>query len=455
MSENKQILCVSSRKAFEFITGSLPEDMDFRVEWCKALPKTLSGRYELLLIEIKPATRSLSIVKEVASLGSSAKVLAFSFEGSVRTAVEVMRSGASNFFSLPDEIDLLKQQIILFFQEEQKMRKRDDFLESQKSRYDFSHIIGKCSKLIEVLQIAEKVIKTRVSPVLITGETGTGKGLLARAIHYNSTLRNEPFVEVNCSAIPENLIESELFGYDKGAFTGATSNKKGLFEMADRGTIFLDEIGYLNPTLQVKMLNAIEFKTIRHLGGTETISIDTRIIAATSVDLKKAIIEKKFRKDMYYRLNTVSLTLPPLRDRGDDILILAEYFLNQFNNEYKLGRKKLSPGAKKALMKHSWPGNIRELKNKLERAVILSDRNLIGTGMLRFDEPEPVAADESGHLSQLVIPIHENGVSKEEVERLLVNEILRLSKGNKSKAARMLGVTRPTLINMMKRHGIS
>ncbi len=454
MLQQNQVLCVSTRPAYDYIWNSLPGGIDFKIIWKRMLPKSPHKQCKVLLFEIESVPRDSTLLKSFTRTDSKIESIAFSFSGTVRKAVESMRTGANDFFSLPDEIELLKKSLFRIAEREKERKRSDELRSCQKSLYDFSHMFGRSPQFIELLKVVEKVISTKLSPVLIMGETGTGKGLLARAIHYNSALPDEPFVEVNCSAIPDNLIESELFGYEKGAFTGADSTKQGLFEVAKNGTIFLDEIGHLNTSLQVKLLNVIEYKTIRRLGGIKTISIAPRIITATSVNLTKAVKENAFRKDMFYRLNTVPLTLPPLRERGDDILILAEHFLTQFASEYNLNSKKLATQTKKALLGHTWPGNIRELKNTIERLVILSDEDTIDVAMLKFDEStqEPTGTEKSS--SEIVIRIGEDGISKEEVEKLLIRETLRLSGGNKSKAARKLGITRPTLINKIKRHGI-
>jgi len=455
MIDKKTLLCVCTRKTFQFLKGSLPDKIGSRLQWAKDIPESLNSECRLILVENKPGSRSVSALKELVHLNPGIEIISFSLKGSFRQAVKSLKIGVSNYFSLPEEIEELGKHLFSSFQKEKNRVESKKFIDRQKSRYDFQHIIGVSPSLLEVLNVAERVIKTRTSPVLIRGETGTGKELLARAIHYNSARPEEPFVEINCSAIPDKLLESELFGYEKGAFTDAKVTKKGLFEIAHNGTIFLDEIGQMAPSLQVKLLNVIEYKTIRRLGGTETIPIEMRIIAATNMDLEEAIQENRFRRDMYYRLNVVSLILPPLRERGEDILALARFFLDQFAVTYGLARKRLSAGAKKALMAHSWPGNIRELMNTIERSVVLYDGDVIDEEMLQFSEKVPEFTENGGALSQLVIDIPEDGVTRNEVEKILVAKTLKLTRGNRSRAARMLGVTRPTLLNMIKRHGLS
>jgi DNA-binding NtrC family response regulator len=455
MKDKKTLLCVCTRKTFQFLKLSLPDQIGSPLWWAKDIPGSLNSECRFILIENEPGSRSVSALKELVHLNPGVEVISFSLKGSFRQAVKLLKIGVSNYFSLPEEIEELGKYLFSSLQKEKNKVESKKFIDRQKSRYDFQHIIGVSPSLLKVLNVAERIIKTRTSPVLIRGETGTGKELLARAIHYNSAQPGEPFVEVNCSAIPGNLLESELFGYEKGAFTDAKVTKKGLFEIAHRGTIFLDEIGQMDPNLQVKLLNVIEYKTIRRLGSTESIPIEIRIIAATNLDLEEAIRENRFRRDMYYRLNVISLTLPPLRDRGEDILSLARFFLDRFTGTYGLGKKKFSAGAKKALMAHDWPGNIRELMNTIERSVVLYDGGVIDADMLQLSEKASEITENSGTLSQLAIDIPDDGVTRDEVEKILVGKILMLTRGNKSKAARMLGVTRPTLLNMIKRHGLS
>jgi len=382
-------------------------------------------------------------------------VAAFSFEGTVRTAVDALRVGAADYFSLPGDLEVLKKHVFEVLRELERSRRRGEAFRRQRARYDFTRIIGKSPLLGDVLRTAERVIHSRVSPILIRGETGTGKELLARAIHYNSARPDEPFVEVNCSAIPDKLLESELFGHERGAFTGAERMKKGLVEIADNGTLFLDEIAELAPDLQVKLFNAIENKTIRRVGGTAPIPVSVRIIAATNADLESAIAEKRFRGDMYYRLSVVSLTLPPLRERGDDVCLLAGHFLERFAEEYDLPVKRLSEGALGSLTAHAWPGNIRELKNVIERAAILHEGDRIDEGMLQYSGQAPAGGTGKRAGDRIVIDVPPEGITRDAVVERLVRCTLRVAGGNKSRAARMLGVTRPTLINLIKRHGIA
>ncbi|MBB29806.1 MAG: hypothetical protein CME25_12990 [Gemmatimonadetes bacterium] len=283
---------------------------------------------------------------------------------------------------------------------------------------DFSSIIGDSPPIRQVTHVIERVVQNKEISVLIFGETGTGKGIVAREIHDNSATGNELFVEVNCAAIPEHLLESELFGYEKGAYTGADRTKRGLFELADGGTLLLDEIGFMSLGLQAKLLKAIEEKTFRRLGGEKEIQVKVRIVASTNVDLAAAMQERKFREDLFYRLNEIQITLPPLRDRGEDVILLATSFIEEFGRQYNLGSRILSENSKELLRQYHWPGNVRELRNAVKRAMIMNDAETLTPEMI------PVSIRSTNSLAtriwnskQLVIDIPKGSVSFEEVEK--------------------------------------
>ena len=320
---------------------------------------------------------------------------------------------------------------------------------------DFSSIIGDSPPIRQVTHVIERVVQNKEISVLIFGETGTGKEIVARAIHDNSATGNELFVEVNCAAIPDQLLESELFGYEKGAYTGADRPKRGLFELADGGTLLLDEIGYMSLGLQAKLLKAIEEKTFRRLGGEKEIQVKVRIVASTNVDLAAAMQERKFREDLYYRLNEIQITLPPLRDRGEDVILLATSFIEEFGRQYNLGSRILSENSEELLRQYHWPGNVRELRNAVKRAMIMSDAETLTPEMI------PVSIRSTNSLAtriwnskQLVIDIPKGSVSFEEVEKKLIEHILRTTDWNKNQAARMLKISRPRLLRKIEKYGL-
>jgi len=320
---------------------------------------------------------------------------------------------------------------------------------------DFSRIIGNSPPIRQITAIMERVFQNSEVSVLICGETGTGKEIVARVIHENSATGDKLFVEVNCAAIPEHLLESELFGYEKGAYTGAERTKRGLFELADGGTLLLDEIGYMSLGLQAKLLKAIEEKTFRRLGGEREVSVKARIIASTNIDLAAAMQDRKFREDLYYRLNEIQMHLAPLRERGDDVILLAEHFIEEFSSQYNFGRRTLSDTSKELLRQYHWPGNVRELRNAIKRAMIMNDAELITPEMIPVSiRTTNSLATRAWNSRQLVIDVPETGVSFEEVEKQVIIHTLRLTHWNKNRAARMLKISRPRLLRKIERYGL-
>ena len=351
-----------------------------------------------------------------------------------RFAVGAVARGARDYLALPGDLDLLRRTIERIVREGHGAAAADGFIEAERQAVGFDTIIGESESLRAILASAKRVAAIRDVTVLIGGETGTGKELLARAIHLNSPRSKAPFVEVNCAAIPASLIESELFGHEKGSFTGAVTAKPGLFEMADGGTVFLDEIGHLPLELQPKLLRALESREIRRVGGQSTKPIDVRVIGATHVDLAQAVASGTFRDDLYYRLNVVQLVLPPLRDRGDDIVLLAAAFLARLSGQHQLQIPTLKEPVRRALTAHPWPGNIRELRNTIERALVLSAPGQLEVGELGMGPSARV------HAGPLPFP-----APLATIIRSAALETLARVDGNKSEAARRLGISRPRL----------
>jgi DNA-binding NtrC family response regulator len=353
-------------------------------------------------------------------------------------AAAVVRAGASELFALPSDAELLRSWMKERGDRLNAAQSRRAFVTHEASKYRFEGILGESDALRQALDRAALVIPHATVTVLLAGETGTGKELLARAIHYNGPRRDAPFVDVNCAAIPENLLESELFGHEKGAFTDATTTKPGLFEVASGGTLFLDEIGHLPLTLQGKLLRALEERAIRRVGGTRTIPVDVRIIAATHVDLALAVRRREFREDLYYRLNVVPLSLPPLRERRDDILPLARHFLARFAREYGVAAPRLTPAAERALLAHDWNGNVRELRNSTERAVLLHRGSSLSAGDI------VPAAGPAAPPGTLPFP-----ATLGDIARAAAVAMVERCGGNKSEAARRLDISRPRLLRLL------
>jgi two-component system response regulator PilR (NtrC family) len=375
---------------------------------------------------------------------------------STETAVEALRLGAYDYLSKPFNVDELKLKVRKALERRHLQQENALLKRALQDSHQFSNIIGRSPGMQAVFQLIQTIAPT-TSTVLVTGESGTGKELVARAIHFNSPRKDRPFVAVNCGALPETLLDSELFGHVRGAFTGADTNKKGLIEVAEKGTIFLDEIGEMSPLVQVKLLRVLQERKFRRLGGTEEIEADIRIIAATNRDLTKLVAEGKFREDLFYRINVIPVRLPPLRERPEDISLLAEHFLAKYAAQ--IGRKisGISPEAVRKLQSYSWPGNIRELENAVERAVALEAGPLIETASL----PEHVQAGEpptTGSSNGSEPPLPESGFDLErhvaDIEREYIAEALRRAGGVKSRAADLLGMSFRSFRYYMKKYNL-
>jgi DNA-binding NtrC family response regulator len=356
-----------------------------------------------------------------------------------RIAAAAVQNGAADYFALPADLDLLRRRLEREARQSEGRLEAERFAEGERQTSGFQAILGDSPALSQTLDQARRVAAHRDLTVLIGGETGTGKELLARALHYASPRAGQPFVEVNCAAIPVNLLESELFGHERGAFTGAVAAKPGLFEMAHGGTLFLDEIATLPLELQPKLLRALESRTIRRVGGQQGRTVDVRVLAATHVDLAQAVRRGEFREDLYYRLNVVVLVLPPLRDRAGDVELLARTFVERIARGYGLPVPELGAAARDGLRRYQWPGNVRELRNVLERAVVLSPPGTLQLETLGADAPMPV-----GSAQTLPFP-----ATLAEVVRTAARAMLDLSGGNKSEAARRLGISRPRLQRLL------
>jgi DNA-binding NtrC family response regulator len=389
-----------------------------------------------------PGMSGMEVLAKVRQRVPSIPVIVITAYGTIESAVEAMKQGAFDYITKPfnrDELRLTLEKAIKM----RRLEKENVELRAEVTdRYCFESIIGSSEKMKEVLDLAGRVAASDAS-LLITGESGTGKELLAKGVHFNSRRANGPFVAVNCAAIPEALIESELFGHVKGSFTGAVRDKEGKFELADGGTLFLDEIGDLRIDLQAKILRALQEREVDRIGGGKPVSVDVRVIAATNKDIERAVKEGAFREDLYYRLNVITLFIPPLRERKDDIPVLAGHFLKKFNTEADV---RMDASALSVLMAYGWPGNVRELENVIERASVLK-RGLLIT---REELPEKLKKENMG-VEDIILNIPEQGISLEELEKKLIIKALEKHKGNQTRAAEFLGITRPTLIYRMEK----
>jgi DNA-binding NtrC family response regulator len=358
-----------------------------------------------------------------------------------RVAIEAVRGGARDYFALPTDLDALRAWIREESAALAATGATERFVSAQRERYRFEGILGASRVMEQAIERAARIIPHSAVTVLLTGETGTGKELFARAIHYNGPRRERPFVAVNCAAIPPQLLESELFGHERGAFTGAHAAKPGLMEMAQGGTILLDEIGHMDLVLQGKLLRALEERVIRRVGGTRDIALDVRVLAATHVDLAKASANQQFRLDLYYRLNVMSIALPPLRERVEDIPVIARYFITKTARDYGVPEAALSDEASVAIRSYHWPGNVRELRNAMERATLLARDGIIESDDL---ELQPV----DGMVSNGALPFPAPLAT---IVESAIRETLVRCNGNKSEAARRLGISRPRFLRLLAR----
>jgi DNA-binding NtrC family response regulator len=396
-------------------------------------------RADLVLTDFKlPNMDGLQLLGLIRRQNAHVPVVMMTAFGSVETAVESMKAGATDFLLKPFSLDHLMQ-VVHKALEVRELRDENRQLKAELGRrYEFDNIIGRSQNMREIFDAIERVAPTRAT-VLLAGESGVGKDLIARAIHYHSPRRDRPLVKINCSAIPENLMESELFGYEKGAFTGANASKPGKFELADTGTVFLDEIGEVPPNIQVKLLRILQEREFERLGSNVTRRIDVRVIAATNQDLRAALESGAFREDLYYRLNVVPLNIPPLRERKPDIPFLANHFVQKLAPDAGCNVESISDAAMEKLIAYHWPGNVRELENVIERALVMCTGKQLEPADIKL-ESAPRRAPQSG--DSHFVP---EGMSLDEYERDIIKEALRRADGNKSQAARLLGLTRNAL----------
>ncbi|MBU2054733.1 MAG: sigma-54 dependent transcriptional regulator, partial [Proteobacteria bacterium] len=402
--------------------------------------------FDVVLLDIRMTVMDgIEALTEIRKISPLVPVLIMTAFASVKTAVEALKAGAFDYLTKPLDIEELKILIEKALEHYHLRAENLVLKERLGDRFDFSRIIGRSPKMKTLLDTLAMVAPTDAT-VLIMGESGTGKEVAANAIHHNSPRAGQPFVKVSCAALPETLLESELFGHEKGAFTGAVSRREGRFQLAHRGTIFLDEIGEMSPALQAKLLRVLQEKEFEPLGSDRTAKVDIRVIAATNRDLEKDVREGRFREDLYYRLNVVPIVMPPLRERREDIPLLAEHFLTLCREKNRKAVKGISGKALDALVRYDWPGNIRELENSIERAVIMAREDVIGTA----DFPPQIrklSRDEGK--DGFGIP---DGVSLAEMERALIIKTLAETGGNRTRAAEILGINRRTLQNKLKEY---
>jgi len=388
---------------------------------------------------VMPGMNGIELMKEAKKIVPSLATVIITAHATIETAITAIREGAYDYVEKPFCPEKVEHIINNLVEHQTLIEENISLRRKIEGKFQFGGIIAKSSKMFRVIELVKTVAPTTAT-VLITGETGTGKEVVARGIHHHSQRRNKPFIATSCAALPESLLESELFGHEKGSFTGAVAQKKGKFEAGHNGTLFLDEIGEINPNTQVHLLRALEEKKITRVGGNEEVAVDVRVIAATNRDLKADIKAGKFREDLYYRLKVVSIDLPPLRERKQDILLLADHFLRKYTEENKKEKKTFSPEVIEFMLNYSWPGNVRELENMIEHSVILSQNPAITLAELPQD---------------IVYPCPEEEKTIDAVMKNHILNVLKETEGNITKAAKILGVQRMTLYNKLRKYKFS
>lgn len=409
---------------------------------------------EAVLLDIDlPDGSGLDLLREIKGQHPEAIVIMITGNVRVETTISALRGGAYDFISKPIHLEELKVSIRNALEAHDLRREVKQIRRERSNKFSFEQIIGNSSKMKEMISLARKVAESEVGSVLLQGESGTGKDLVAKAIHYTSRRAEKPFVAINCAAIPSNLVESELFGYEKGAFTDAKARKEGLFEQAEGGTLLLDEIGEMELGLQAKLLRVLEEGVFRRVGGLKDIPLDVRVIAASNRDLKTESMENRFRLDLYYRLSVIQIDIPPLRDREDDVILLAEYYLETLGERVRPTKKfrGIAPETAEIFRRYEWAGNVRELRNVIERCLILEDENVITTTYLPTDLFAPTQSGNGTSSSNFTLP--NSGISLEKMEDSLVQQAIEQCHGNQTHAAKLLGISRDQLRYRLKKLG--
>jgi len=453
--EDKAELRAMLRKALERSGYAVEEAPDGSA----GIEKVRNRRYLLLLSDLKlPGSSGIDVLREARRVEPTLPVIIMTAYGSVEEAVTAMKEGAFDFIQKPVDLDHLKLLLERAARQQELLRENLLLREEYAERYGFPRIVGEHPSMKEASQMTQRVAATD-STVLLLGESGTGKELFARAIHHLSPRAEHPFVALNCAAIPEGLVENELFGHERGAFTGAGARKIGKMELAHRGTLFLDEIGDLPLAIQSKLLRVLEERKFERVGGTQSIEVNVRILTATNKDLRAAVAEKTFREDLYFRIAAVPITIPPLRERGDDILLLALHFLERFKREFRKPGLEFTEDARERLESYSWPGNVRELQNAIERAAILAHGTEINAEALQLPAAKPAPSElPDGMLAEQFLwegpleDVSQRAVAH--VERFKIQNALRETKWNKTRAAEKLGVSYKTLLSKIRALGL-
>ncbi len=452
MTDAVSILIADDEEDFRIIFSDIIQKMGYHVKTAQngeeALAVVAHHPIDIALVDFKmPGMSGLELLKEIKARKPQIEVILITGMGTIDSAVAAMKSGAYDYITKPVNFQELENVLRRLIQTQSLIRENRFLKEAVRQKYKFQNLVGATPGMQKVFQLIEKVSKNR-STVLIEGDSGTGKELIARAIHFNGPWADKPFLPVDCSAIPANLVESELFGHEKGSFTGADYSKKGLFRLAEGGTVFLDEIGELPQDVQPKLLRALQEREVKPVGGSKYIPIDVRIIAATNQNLELAISEGRFREDLFYRLNVVQIVVPPLRERRDDIPLLIQHFIEKYRKKQEKSKiRRISPEALQVLMLYHWPGNVRELENIIERTFALEGNEAIQIS----DLPDYLIQQVPKEVPSMGTTLR----SLQEIEKEAIDRTLRAVNGDKNRAAKVLKIDRTTLYRKMKRYHLS
>jgi two-component system, NtrC family, response regulator HydG len=446
----QRILIVEDEAAMGSLLDSFFSDKGYRITTAQngeeAVMRLEEEDYSLVITDIKlPGMSGLELLARIRLDWQDVAVIIMTAFSSISSAVEAMKLGAEDYISKPFQLDELAITVEKALERRSLRREVRELRAEVRDRYNFSNIVGRSKPMLQLFEVIRRIAARRDASALIIGSTGTGKELVARAIHYNSDRKDAPFVPINCSAIPETLLESELFGHQKGAFTGAHETRRGLIEEAQGGTVFLDEINTLSQNLQVKLLRVLQERIVRRVGGRENISIDIRLVSASNQDLEEAVKRGEFRQDLFYRLNVVPVRLPDLKDRREDISLLVSHFLQKFAQQHGEPVRRFSSEAMRMLMTHLWPGNVRELENAIEHALTMGSDEILGAQ----DLPASITSPERDIVEEAVI----DNVQLSEVERRYILRILEKMGGHQIKTAQALGIDRRTLYRRLRQYG--
>jgi two-component system response regulator HydG len=457
MKTNQSILVVDDdgahRAMLKKLLGGWGYDVHEAGDGSVAIEEVRLRAFDLILMDIRMLNVSgIEALEQIKIINPAIPVIIMTAYASVETAVNALKKGAYDYLTKPLDFDELKI-VIARATEHTRLKKENEYLKERlDEKFDRRNIIGGSAAMTKLLDTVSQVAPTEAT-ILITGESGTGKEMIANAIHYNSPRREQPFIKINCAALNEMLLESELFGHEKGAFTGADRRREGKFRQADGGSLFLDEVSEMSPAMQVKLLRVLQERELTRVGGAEVLKVNVRVIAASNKDLKKEMEQKRFREDLFYRLNVVALNVPPLRERREDIVLLAQHFLQIFTVKNSKSIKGFTPQAMEMLVKYSWPGNVRELMNAVERAVVLSREDYIDADELALMMADNFLSNDRVLAQDLNQPTaYPENLPLEEVEKRSILEAINACGGNKSEAARRLGITRKTLRKKLEKY---